>query len=245
MAALVGESFDPWAAVGGLRGLMETMLPGVVFLLVYLITSELLPSIVAPIIVAIFLLLIRLVQRLDVTPCLGGILGVLVSALWAWKSGQASNYFAVGILTNLGYFAGTLLSLLVRWPIMGVIIGFVRGDAFSWRHDPRAALTRRYYAIITWLWLALFGARLLVQLPLYYMGLTTALATVRLVMGPPLFLLVGWVTWMLVRKLPPVQENKEESADSTLFLPPSDGPNQDPPQPQQSKEKEPDLQLPK
>lgn len=204
LRSVLADDFDVWQAVGGVRGLIETTAPGVVFLVAYVATREILPSVAAPLVASLLLVLIRVLQRIDVTPALGGVLGVVISAVWAGRSGEASNYFAVGLITNAAYLVGLLASLALRWPAMGLIVGFMRGDATGWRSDPAQAITRRRYVQMTWLWSALFGLRLAIQVPLFAADATAALAVAKLVMGPGLFALVAWFTWMMVRGLPPV-----------------------------------------
>lgn len=192
LGAALAADFDPWAAVGGVRGLVETTVPGIIFLVVYTVTKDVGLSVVAPLGVALGCLAVRLAQRIDVLPVLGGLLGIAASALWAWRTGRASDYFTLGLMTNAAYLAGLLLSLAVRWPALGLLIGFARGDATGWRSggsDDRRA-TRRRYAVITWMWAGLFAARLAVQTPLYYTDATEALAVVRLIMGPPVYALL-------------------------------------------------------
>ena len=46
---------------------------------------------------------LRLVQRTPVTQAVGGLLGVLVGVVWAWQSGRAEDYFAMGLWTNAAY----------------------------------------------------------------------------------------------------------------------------------------------
>ena len=156
LGAALAADFDPWAAVGGVRGLVETTVPGIIFLVVYTVTKDVGLSVVAPLGVALGCLAVRLVQRIDVLPVIGGLLGIAASALWAWRTGRASDYFTLGLMTNAAYLAGLLLSLAVRWPALGLLIGFARGDATGWRSggsDDRRA-TRRRYAVITWMWAA-------------------------------------------------------------------------------------------
>jgi putative membrane protein len=179
------------------------------------VTKDVGLSVVAPLGVALGCLAVRLVQRIDVLPVLGGLLGIAASALWAWRTGRASDYFTLGLMTNAAYLAGLLLSLAVRWPALGLLIGFARGDATGWRSggsDDRRA-TRRRYAVITWMWAGLFAARLAVQTPLYYTDATEALAVVRLIMGPPVYALLAWFTWLLVRGLPPVPARRAAGRD--------------------------------
>ncbi|MCF2706313.1 DUF3159 domain-containing protein [Arcanobacterium haemolyticum] len=206
LSTVLAEDFDVWKAVGGVRGLAETILPSIVFIVVYTATKELLPSVIAPLAVAIGALLVRLMQRIDIVPALGGLVGIAFSVVWAWRSGEVSNYFALGLVTNAGYAVLLLVSLAVRWPALGLVIGMLRGDATGWRQDP---LTRRRYTQVTWLWVALFVARIAVQGPLYLAGATTALAVARLIMGPFIYALVAWLSWLMVRGLPPVRRGED------------------------------------
>ena len=105
---------------------------------------------------------------------------------------------------NILLLAGILLSLAVRWPALGLLIGFMRGDPTGWRSDPTQLSTKKAYVKITWIWAGLFAFRILVQAPLFFSDATTLLGIARLLMGPLLFALVAWFTWLMVRKLPPV-----------------------------------------
>ena len=204
LRAVVAQNFDVWNAIGGVRGLIETTAPGIVFVVTFIATDALIPSIAAPLIASLVLIALRLIQRLDTVPALSGLFGVAISALVAWRSGEALDYFIVGLIQNGGYAAALLISMLVRWPAMGLVVGFLRSDVTGWRSDPTQKLTKRRYWQITWLWFALFALRFLLQLPLYLLNLTTALGVVKLVMGVGPFALLIWLTWMMVRNLPPV-----------------------------------------
>ena len=70
----------------------------------------------------------------------------------------------------------------------------------GWREDPA-----RYAAFVkaSWLWVALFCARLVVQLPLYLAGEVVVLGVARTAMGIPLFALGLWLTWRMVRTAQP------------------------------------------
>ena len=211
IGSVVAEEFDVWQALGGVRGLIETAAPGLVFIIVYVVSGELLPSVLAPVILSAACIGLRLIQRIDVTPALGGLAGIALSAIWAWKSGEATNFFGMGLITNVAYLSGLLLSLLVRWPALGILIGFLRGDTTGWRSDPGLASTKRMYWRITWLWCGLFAARLLVQAPLFFADATTALGIARVVMGPFLFAFVAWLSWIMVRRLPQVTPAETDS----------------------------------
>jgi hypothetical protein len=57
----------------------------------------------------------------------------------------------------------------------------------------------RAFRRATWMWVGMFSARLLVQLPLYLAGAVVALGVARTAMGLPVYALCLWLTWLLVR----------------------------------------------
>ncbi|WBU38503.1 DUF3159 domain-containing protein [Homoserinibacter sp. YIM 151385] len=183
-------------AMGGVRGLVESILPGLGFLVVFTATQELLPSVLAPLAVAVVFVVARLVQRQPVTTALAGVLGVGISAALALISGRAENNFVPGFFINAGTASVMVVSIAVRWPLVGLIVGYLTGQPTEWRED-RAKL--RVAVIATSLWAALSALRLAVQLPLWALEQTQALAATKLVMGVPLYAGLLWVTWLLVR----------------------------------------------
>ncbi len=148
------------------------------------------------------LVVARLVGGTPVTQALGGVVGVVIGVVWAWRSGQAQDYFAFGLWTNAAYAVALLVSVLVRWPVVGIVVALLRQEGFGWRTDPALRPRLRRYTAATWLWIGLFVARLAVQVPLYVDASTAWLGTARLVMGVPLWALALWVTWLLVRERP-------------------------------------------
>jgi hypothetical protein len=206
--AIEGEDFSFVEAVGGVRGAVESVAPGLVFVVVFVAAGQrLAPALVAASAAALVAVVARLVQRTPVTQALSGVLGVGIGVLWAWRSGRAEDYFAWGLLTNVAYLVAFVVSVLVRWPLVGVVLGLFRGDgplsasgswagALAWWQDP---VLRRRYTRVTWLWAGMFGLRLLVQVPLYLAGDVAWLGTAKLVMGVPLTAVVLWLSWVLVR----------------------------------------------
>ncbi|MEO8093432.1 MAG: DUF3159 domain-containing protein [Pseudolysinimonas sp.] len=182
-------------AVGGIRGLIEAILPGLSFLILYTITKELWISVVGPLAIAIIFIVVRAIQRQPVMPAITGAIGIGLSAALAYFTGNISNNFLLGFVINAVAVLALVISLLVRRPLVGVIIGLLTGDE-HWRHDP-AKLRVAYVTSV--LWLLLSGVRLVVQVPLYLADLPDALAATKLLMGVPLYLGLLWVTWMLVR----------------------------------------------
>jgi hypothetical protein len=54
---------------------------------------------------------------------------------------------------------------------------------------------------VTWLWVAFFASRLAVQLPMYLANDVVSLGFTRIVMGTPYFLMMIWISWLLLRKV--------------------------------------------
>nr|WP_208392839.1 DUF3159 domain-containing protein [Frigoribacterium faeni] len=184
------------SAIGGVRGLVESIVPGLGFVVVYTLTGELLPSVLIPVVLAVLFVVARAVQRGPVAQALAGVLGIALSAGIALLSGRAEGNFVPGVVINAVSLLAMVVSIAVRWPLVGVVVGLLTNEGGAWRQD-RAK--RRVLVLVTWLWAGLFAARLAVQVPLLLSGQVAALAALKLVMGVPLYAGVLWVTWLLVR----------------------------------------------
>lgn len=184
-----------FSAIGGVRGIIESLTPGLVFLVVFTVTGELFPSVVAPVAVALVALLVRLIQRLPLLPAISGGVGIALSAGLALWTGRASDNFVGGFIINSIAFTAFAVSLLIRKPLVGVIAAALAPKT-GWLTEPAP---RRAVTIASTLWTGFFALRLGVQLPLYFADLTSALAATKLVMGLPMYAAMLWVTWMMLK----------------------------------------------
>ena len=182
-------------AVGGVRGLIEAILPGLGFLVVYAITREVLPSVIAPVALALFFVAVRLATKTPATQALAGVVGIALSAGLALFTGRAEDNFALGLIINVISVAVLLVSLLVRWPLIGLVAGVLTNELTQWRLNKAK---RRVLTLATWMWVGVFSLRLAIQAPLYFSGHTELLAAMKLLMGVPLYAAMLWVTWLLV-----------------------------------------------
>ena len=185
------------AGMGGWLGVIETVLPCVLFGSSFALTGQaLIPVVLAGGTSAVFILY-RLITRKSASSALIGAIAVGFAAWLALREGgQAVDYFIPGFITNAVYGSVLLISILVRWPIIGVLVEVLRGHDMSWRKN-RKVLT--IYSAVTAFWVGFFSLRLIVQLPLYFAGNTELLATARVAMGPPLYALVIVCTWLMLR----------------------------------------------
>lgn len=198
-----GRDFSLAAAIGGPRGVVESVGPTLAFVLVFTLTGSLGTAVVVALGAALVAVVGRLVTRSPLGPALGGALGVGLAAAVAAVTGRAADFFSLGLATNALYAAVLLLSTVPwprvgAWPVVGVLLASLTGGA-AWRGDRRAMAA---YRRLTWMWASLFVLRLAVQVPLYLRGDVAALGTAKLVMGVPLFAVAAWVTWRVVRRLP-------------------------------------------
>ncbi|MEP6481694.1 MAG: DUF3159 domain-containing protein [Rhodoglobus sp.] len=184
------------AAMGGVRGLIESILPGLAFVVVYTVTGLLPPSVLIPIAIAIIFVVARLIAKQPYTSALAGVLGIALSAGVALITGRAQDNFLLGFLINGAFFLALLVSLALRWPLIGVIASLITSEGSQWRANKAKF---RVAVIGTIMWIGLFGIRLAVELPLYFTGATQALGALKLVLGVPLYAATLWVTWLLVR----------------------------------------------
>lgn len=184
-------------AIGGWRGALESAAPSLAFLLTYQFGSHNLSlAIKAAAMVAIASALLRLVRRGSLQFVISGVIGVAVSAWLVSRTGQAKDYFVPGLLTNVGWGIAYLVSVLLRYPLIGVLVGSLEGEPLKWIRD---ADRRRAASIATWCWVGLFGGRLLIELPLYFAGALNALGAAKLLLGWPPYVLVVWLNYRLLR----------------------------------------------
>lgn len=187
---------DLLGALGGVRGVAEAILPGLVFLVAYTFTKELVPALVASLGLAVVFTIARLVRGSGPSQAIAGLIGVGASAGLALWTGRAEDNYVLGFYTNAGYALALLVSLFVGWPLIGLIVGFLMGDGTAWRSERRKL---RAMQVLTLVWIGLFVARLVVQLPFYFAGNVEALGATRLLMGVPLYALVVVFSWLVVR----------------------------------------------
>jgi hypothetical protein len=192
---LTQRSVTAFAAVGGWRTVAEALASKAVFLVAHLVTGEVVISALMAVAgVAGFAVLRMCTDRKYWQPAVGLVV-VGVSAWLASSTGQAVDFYLTNVLTTA--FAATVLlaSVLARWPVIGLVVGGVRGERSGWRRD-RAR--RRRYQACTAVLLAKFGIATALMVPLYLAGHGTALGVTSTVMGPPATAACLYVCWWIL-----------------------------------------------
>jgi len=201
-----------WSAIGGWRGILESILPSLAFVILFTIRPEpLILSLGVSVGLAAVFTVVRLVQKSPPSAAIGGLVAAAAAAGLALFTGRGADNFVPGLITNAVYGTAMLVSALIGWSLIGLAAGFLMGEGTAWRNDRRK---RRAFLWLGVAWAALFFARLAVQLPLYLANEVAVLGTLKLIMGLPLFAPLIAVTWLVVRALYPREPQAENTSQS-------------------------------
>jgi hypothetical protein len=186
-------------SVGGVQGLIETTVPGFLYVLTFTITRNTVIA-VSVVGVAVLALTIRhFVLKRPWTQLVGSLVGVGL-AIWLTlrPGGQAGDFYLKDFWINAAYGSVLLLSVIARFPLIGLLVGVLTNQGLQWRKDRRKV---RFFDLVTLLWVGLFATRLLVEVPLYLAGDVVTLGFVKIVLGLPFYLTMIWVSWLLLRRV--------------------------------------------
>ncbi len=207
-------------ALGGRRGMVEAAVPTILFTLLWLTTRELYVALSVSVAAAVVLLVVRIVQRSTVQFCVNALFGIGIGWLFVTMSArnggsaddQALAYFLPGIIYNAVYTVLLSMSCLLRWPLVGFMVGSVTGDPTAWRQDPQIL---KLTTVLTWLLVLPCVVRVAIQTPLWLagssgaIGADTAIASLgilKIILGWPLQLgALAAMAWVLGRNHTPSQ----------------------------------------
>lgn len=203
----LGEAF------GGLRGSLESALPMLAFVVVWSVTKDRTLSLGSAAALTITLAVARLVQRQTLQYVLTSIFATGLAAFFALRSGQAEDAFLPGILTSLAYLVGSLVSVVVRWPVVGLMVGMAdqaavaAGDPFRWRRNAAAV---RVCSRLTLVLVAVYVIRVGIMGPLYLAGNVAGLTIAKVALGWPLWVgAVAVMGAMLMKGHTPIDPDDE------------------------------------
>ncbi len=187
--------------IGGVRGLIDSGLPIIVFITVNAFTS-LQIALWSALGAGGALFVARLARRESVQQAISGFLGVAVAAFIAGQTGEARDFFLPSLWSTAGFGLAFLVSALVRWPLVGVLAELLwptpgLTDSKAWRSH-RGLM--RAYTWLTLMWAAVYLLRIAVQGSLYLANEVTLLGTTKLFMGWPLTALEALLTVFVVRR---------------------------------------------
>ena len=197
------DTFSFMAAVGGWRGIFEAVGPSAVFLILYICTHKLSIAVVCSIGISLFFIAWRFIMREKMR---SAIVGLILSCIYlgaAALSHSARNYYLPAFILDFCAVIVFLITLLCRFPILGILVEFfhtppkngLRAWAREWNGDK---LLHKAYMKATWVWVALFSIRLVIEVPFYFADNIDVLGILHLVLGIPLYAVTVWLCWMII-----------------------------------------------
>ncbi|MEU6171746.1 DUF3159 domain-containing protein [Streptantibioticus parmotrematis] len=188
-------------AFGGVWGMVDTTVPGLVFVAVFTLKHDITISAIAALGLSLVLAIARVVRKQTLKHAFSGVFGIAFGAFFAMLSGNAKNFYLPGMLYTLGLAIAYVVSALVRYPLIGVLLGPILRENLSWRTRNPGRL--RAYTRSTWAWGLILLAKSAILFPLYWWGDATQLGWVKVALGIPPFLLSVYLTWIFLAKAPP------------------------------------------
>lgn len=188
--------------LGGRRGAVDATLPPLAFGLGWQLSGQSVGwGVAVAVAVGVALAGWRLAGRARPTSVLLGLAAVCAAGIIALYTGRAQDFFMLQLLSNGASILVWTVSIMVRRPLLGVVVGLTLRQRGRWRQDP--ALLHAY-GRASWVWVAQYVVRVAVFLPLWTLGWIGALTAARVALTWPLVaacLAVSW--WVLRRSLPP------------------------------------------
>ena len=182
--------------------MVESAVPTLGFTVTFLISHDLRLALYVGIGLAVALLVARIATHQPVQYVVNSLVGIGIAAVFAARSGKAEDVFLPGIIYNAVYAVVLTLSVLVRWPVVGLMLASVTGDLTAWRKDPAVV---RLCSKLTLVLAVPCIVRVLVQWPLYLAGQVGWLGVTKIALGWPLQVAaLAVMVWLLARGRTPI-----------------------------------------
>jgi len=172
-------------SLGGARGMIESALPFIAFTIAWVISRQLYAALAVAVGTALLLALIRIVQRQSIKYVMQAVIPTAIAVLIATRTGRAQDVFLPGILYNGILAVLSLVSVAIRKPLVGFIIGAAAGDPTGWTKDPGLV---RMTSKLTLVLAVPYITRFVIQLPLFLAGEVVLLGIAKVVLGWPMLI---------------------------------------------------------
>lgn len=209
--------------LGGIRGLVESSVPVLVFVVINFVGTRthqwsLRASLIASVGFAVAMAVFRLIRKEPVRHAVNGVVGILIGASIAWRSGEARDFYLPGMIYTAGYAVAMLISVVARRPLVGWLWAVtLDGGAPRWY---REVALRKVFNWLTVLWATTYLLKVAVQFALYRADQEDLLGITRIVFGwPPyaiLFALTVWFARRVIRREEDLVGSGEPVTESTL-----------------------------
>ena len=198
--------------LGGARGSLEAAAPTVLFVIAWTAGHDFRLALGISVGAVAVLLALRVLQGQTPKFVLSAVFALALAAYFVHRSGRAEDAYLPGILYSAALGSLTLLSVLVRWPLLGFVVGVAEDpeDPLAWHRDRGIV---RVCQRLTLVLVGLYAVRLAVMLPLYWASQVAALSVAKIVLSWPLYLLgVTVMGLLLVRGHTPLEAEEGPGA---------------------------------
>ena len=140
---------------GGGKGLFDSSVPSLVFVLVRLVGS-LNVAIVASVVAGLLVVVLRSIRGESLQQAFSGFFGLVLAVLISRSTGSGKGFFLPGILLTAGSGVAFGVSLLLRRPAVGLAVAGFDERFARWREEP---LLLRACSRATFVWMVSFFIR--------------------------------------------------------------------------------------
>jgi hypothetical protein len=181
--------------LGGVRGLIESSLPVLAFVVLNVLLGDAVAglekrtalswAIGGAIASALAIGGYRLARKEPVRHAVNGLFGIAIGAYLAWRTGNAKDFYLPGILLTFGQAAVLLISVVFRKPLIGYAWGIMvnRGHQ-DWFGNARLFRTFQWLTLV---WVVSLSLRAGIQYYLWAIGEANALGIVRILISWPIY----------------------------------------------------------
>ena len=183
--------------LGGWRGLVESSIPVLAFVLLNVVWG-LYPAIVGAVLTAVAIAVFRLTRRQPVRHAINGLVGIALGAYLAYRSGDARDFYLPGIYLALAQGVVLLGSVAVRRPLVGYLWAIIAaGGKHTWLNEPRLHRTFQWLTVAWAVSLIIRGG---VQALLFRADLDDLLGVAKIGLSWPMYLVMLALTVWAVRR---------------------------------------------
>lgn len=187
--------------LGGWQASTDATLPPVGFVVGWLVSGRSVGwGAAVALVIGVLLAGYRMLRGTRPRAVLLGLLGVAVASVIAVRTGRAADFFVVQLATNAASVLVWLVSIVIRWPLLGVVVGTALRQGGRWRRDPELL---RAYGLASWVWVGQYVVRVTVFAVLYAANATVALGVARVALTWPLVAACVAVSAVVLRKALP------------------------------------------
>ena len=201
---------------------MDASLPPAVFVLVWLATRSVGWAAGAAVLAGLAAGGYRLWRGQGFVAVTFSVAAVALAGYVAVRTGRAEDFFLLQLLANLASALLWTVSIGIRWPLLGVVVGLLLGQRTRWRRDPDLL---RAYGLASWVWVAQYALRVAVFGLLWWSGWVVALGVARIALSWPLVAAVVAVSAVVFRRALPADHpgmRRPRSPDQPLVVEQSD-----------------------